>query len=201
MKILVLHGFGQTIEIVKQRGKGLFSFLEKQGHELIYEEGHIDVELLNDDGSVRQHGKAWFAYNSNPNIFLEEMALPETEWIGFERTVERIRPIMDTVDAVLGFSQGAAVTLALSKDYTDKKIILVSGFAIPKPTNWELDKTTCSTLMMYDPNETVLPLENLQSVRDYCDNLTEVVHNKKHSIPINGAIKQALLKFLASSNE
>ena len=194
MKILVLHGFGQSTQIVQERGKSLFKHLRSKGHELLFPEGHINVQLFNPDGSVRQEGKAWFAYNKDPNKFLTEMDRDETEWIGIKDTVQQLESL--DFDAILGFSQGAAVALALAKKLQPSKLILLSGFIRPKPTNWKIEKIDCPVLMMWDPSETVVAKESLESVRDWCTNLEEVTHTKRHSIPSIKAVRDKITDFL-----
>ncbi len=196
MKILVLHGFGQSTQIVQQRGKALFKHLQKLEHELTFPEGHIDVQLFNQDGSIRQEGKAWFAYNKDPNIFLEEMNQQETEWIGIEKTFQQLQS--KVFDVIIGFSQGAAVAIALAKKLKPKKLVILSGFVRPEPTNWKLENVECPVLMIWDPSETIVLKESLESVRNWCDNLTEMTHNKRHSIPSTTAVRKRIVEFLDS---
>lgn len=199
MKILVLHGFGQSTEIVQKRGKDLFKHLKKLGHQLIISEGDIKVQLFDQDGSIRQEGRAWFAYNSDdPNKFLEEMNRDETEWFEIANTLERLKSI--DFDAILGFSQGGAVALAMAmkfhSDLKDKKIIVMSGFMKPAPTNLELRKIDNSVLMLWDPEENIVAKESLLSVKSWCNNLKEITHNKRHSIPSVKIVRDKICEFL-----
>lgn len=195
MKILVLHGFGQTSHIIKQRAKYLFNNIEKNGHHLIFLDGLIDVQLFDQDGNVRQEGKAWFAYNENdPNIFLDEMKKDQTKWYGIENTYKQIIDI--ECDAIIGFSQGAAVALALAHLIKPDKLILFSGFIKPKPTNWSMDKYNGQTLMIYDPEDTIIEHESLLTVKEWCTDVEDIIHSKGHSVPTTSSIRTKIKHFL-----
>ena len=60
------------------------------GTQLIFLEGTTPVQLFDDKGQVRQEGKAWFAYNKDPNQFLVEMSKESTEWISINDTYQQL---------------------------------------------------------------------------------------------------------------
>lgn len=130
-KILVLHGFGQTSEIIQKRGRNLFKTLSRD-YDLYFPEAPYDVILqkLNEsDNSFKyQQGKAWFYYNpENPSDFKDYLNKKETQWYGVEDSIyfdanngsiERLsdRNANNLLNyiikngpfyAVIGFSQGA----------------------------------------------------------------------------------------------
>lgn len=121
-KILVLHGFGQTVNIIKKRGQNLFKTLSRD-YDLYFPEAKYDVILQNPSGT--QNGKAWFYYDEkNPSNFAEYLHRKETRWFGIENTIfiDVKCPLEDRqyynnllnyiirngpFYAVIGFSQGA----------------------------------------------------------------------------------------------
>ena len=129
-RILVLHGFGQTSEIIQKRGRNLFKRLARD-YDLYFPEAKYDVVLskIAECGAVKQQqGKAWFYYDpENPSNFADYLNREEARWYGVEDSIyfdvnsptPKGRYDMHTNNllnyilingpfyAVIGFSQGA----------------------------------------------------------------------------------------------
>lgn len=134
MKILVLHGYGQTVAILQKRAGKLFERLRREGHHLIFPEASISVQLFDTAGKVRQEGRAWFTFNSeDPNDVTKLSSSEPTEWLGLKQSLDSLQEFK--CDAVIGFSQGAVIGACLATTSVFKCCIFFSGFLSPPPTN------------------------------------------------------------------
>ena len=138
-KILCLHGFGQTAELLPKRGNKLFKKLSRT-YQLYYPEAPYDITLTKPNGD-QQFGKGWFYYDrDDPDNYAPYLDKDYAEWIGLDKSIQRLLQYNEEYgpfDAILGFSQGAQMAYLMSQILNPKCMIIVSGFLTPKRLNIE----------------------------------------------------------------
>ncbi|PYH90745.1 hypothetical protein BO71DRAFT_486851 [Aspergillus ellipticus CBS 707.79] len=105
MRFLCLHGSGTSAELFDLQAGGITQALEEEGHEFVFIDGKIEAEPTADfkgsfDGPFYDH------YNRGPQPPNGSLAK------AFTHTLDIINE-QGPFDAVMGFSQGAALAAAL----------------------------------------------------------------------------------------
>lgn len=158
IKILILHGFLQDGNLIKLASEDFIKGLSNI----------FDVEIITLDGPLqlsktKSHLRGWVKWDLNNMSEEENFKLNEKEYLEFENVPSFITNYIVKenhfdIDIIIGFSQGALITLFLSvlmhssKELKDKYfsklslIMLFSGFCRPIPSNKELNETFKSLL-------------------------------------------------------
>lgn len=117
MRILVLHGYGQTSEIMRRNGNLSRAF---KGHELVYLDAPHAV--VNQNGNP---GRSWWTYADAP-------LLDCTVYTGIEESIELIRQQLPC-DGIIGFSQGGTFASILCYLIPAKFCILIGAYMALDP--------------------------------------------------------------------
>jgi predicted esterase len=181
-KFLILHGFGQDETAIKTRMKSTMSHHKNAEYHFL-----LAPHVLPDGKSL-----AWFAYDEEKPTEIDWDNLIGKkeckELFGLDESLEYIvkHIALGSYDAILGFSQGAAMLALLTMhiDLSDKLLIFVGGF-IPIVNFKPLDVTLkpLQTLHVIGKKDTIVKpcfSEALASI--YKDSRT-LIHNNAHVIP------------------
>lgn len=112
MKLLCLHGFAQSGEMFAKKASGLRKPLTKAGHDLLFISGPLvltpnDLPFDPDPSQADIDMRAWWVVNEASPDYLKT-----------EKAMETVRETLETkgpFDGIIGFSQGAGLTAALTK--------------------------------------------------------------------------------------
>lgn len=201
MKILVLHGFGQSSALVQQRGKNIFKLLAKN-NTLFFPQGPHAVQLEKD--SISSPGQCWFYYDeANPSYFAPYLEQDEANWRGLEQSLQYLKYYETEhgpFDIILGFSQGGQMaTIATLELENIKAVIIMSSFIRPKPLNYQLQKIPIHIKSMHIMGKEDNFISNDKS-RELANLYYEpqvLIHHKGHTIAQHAEIKTRIREFLA----
>lgn len=205
MKILCLHGYTQSASIYAKKASGLRKLLQKNGHELVFIDGPVKVELQD------------LPFEPGPDMADADM---RAWWVvkeGDPRYLD-FRPAFDCLkqtiidqgpfDAVLGFSQGAGLTAMLLKELPKlvpdhppiKFAVMYSGFKLQQEQNQHFyePKFTTPALHVMGSLDTVVPPERSMMLYDCWvpEKRTLLTHPGGHYTPSQKPMLQAVLKFV-----
>lgn len=214
MRVLCLHGYGQTSDLLKQKTKRVFLNLTKnlKDLELVYPQGPFEVVVQQKDDSLKS-GYAWFYYNPDDvNDFVEFLKMKECKWLGLDQTIPNLTAL-GNFDVVVGFSQGSHLARYVAPLVNATKIVFISGFLTPIPTNLSIpskptesqsqesqepQKSTIKTLHIVGTADTLITVkESLQLAAEYTDPIV-IYHPGGHVIPASSEIRQTLFNFMKS---
>ena len=146
LKILFLHGFLQSGEVLRQQLKPLFDTFESK---------NINIEAIFPDGNLSlsknsNNKKTWMYWETNGLSDTELFKREEIEYFNFDNSINQLKNIFkenDNIDFIIGYSQGAVlIYFILLFFYNEKKefqshlpslkgLVLISGFCNPSPSN------------------------------------------------------------------
>lgn len=166
MKILVLHGYGQTPKSNSNLAKAF------RGCDLISLEGPHQV--INQKG---EPGRAWW-------IPREEPLLESTEYIGIEESIEKVKRELPC-DGIIGFSQGGAFTSLLAGMFEFKFCIIIGGFPALDPKYTHLyERVSGKVLHVLGEEDSIVNPELSEKLFELCGKEKKLVrHPGKHVIP------------------
>ena len=171
--ILILHGYGQTVEIIKKRAKNLFKVLSRN-HNLYFPEGVHDTTLT--VNGVKEYGrKCWYYFNpEDKEDFLDYLKLKQTNYYGLSKSLKYLDNYCDNIkfDVLLGFSQGAHFAPLVASRYNIDKIIMIAGFLYPQPKNYDISliKYDQQSLHIYGINDNIITVEqNKQLIEKFAN--------------------------------
>lgn len=195
MRILVLHGFGQSGEVVRRKCKKLLRGL---GAEVLCPDGPLSIAHPPRVGEeTPEPGHAWFYLNpETPNHSGEYLQRASTEWFEVDRALELLRALAP-VDVIVGFSQGAMMARYAARELGCTKICYISGAARPLATNLApLSDAHVDTLHCYGESDQVVSREESLELAALYPNATVFVHSSGHVIPSSSAFRHAFRRFL-----
>ena len=125
MRILCLHGYQTSAKILMQQSKYLRTSLQES----------LDIEWIIPDAPHKSKGKIsplvtsifkppyyhWYEKNNN--------------YQGLEETIEFLKENVNSIDGILGFSQGACVAQILAPIIKPKFVINICGVNYPEYKN------------------------------------------------------------------
>ena len=182
MRVLVLHGFGQSGEVMRRKFANA---------KLLR-----DVTLLFPDGPFEvEGGRAWFHFNphvagtSGANLLRSDV-----EWPNIEVSLAQLREI-GAVDAIVGFSQGAMLARYVARELACGKVCFVSGCCIAEPAG-VVGVDSAVTLHCYgERDDLVTPAQSLELAERYT-NAQVFSHAAGHVVPSTAPFRNALREFL-----
>jgi predicted esterase len=150
-------------------------------------------------------GRAWFYYNKeNPSDYTSFMSRKTTEFIGLEDTLLQLRNLGE-FDIVVGFSQGAHLARYVAPLVKAKRIVFISGFLNPQPSNAcilesssssSLSSSSLPTLHIYGTNDTFITPEMSNLLVQQYSNATVVTHDHGHVVPGTAYIRNEIREFI-----
>ena len=121
MKILVLHGYYQSSEIISKSIHKLFPLKEVKAHNLEFVIPNGTFEIVTEEPD-KKYG--WWPHPTNGKIFEKH------EYFHVNAAIDSVLPLLSDIDVVIGFSQGTVfATILLGKRLLPKckLAILLSG--------------------------------------------------------------------------
>ena len=103
-------------------------------------------------------------------------------------------------DIVVGFSQGAHLARYVAPLVKAKRIVFISGFLNPQPSNACILESSSSsslpTLHIYGTNDTFITPEMSNLLVQQYSNATVVTHDHGHVVPGTAYIRNAIREFI-----
>lgn len=206
MKFLCLHGYTQNGALYAKKASGLRKLLKKAGHELVFIDGPLKVEVDDLPFEPSQElldtdMRAWWRIDS------EDPATYGNTDVAFE-AVKAAVDAEGPFDGVIGFSQGAGLAAVLTKAITQiapnnpafKIAILYSAFRMQAASaqHWYETPFTVPTLHVMGTLDTVVPEEKGMALYNcWAPNARALLkHPGGHYTPSQKPILQAVLKFV-----
>lgn len=128
LKLLVLHGYGQTTESMKRNTNISRAF---RGHNLVYINAPHNV--VNYKG---EPGRSWWTYSDAPSIDC-------TSYNGIETSIELIKR-ESPFDGIIGFSQGGTFASILCGLFDVDMCVLIGAYPAKDP-RWGVTEGKKST--------------------------------------------------------
>ena len=122
LKVLCLHGYGQTAAIFRDRSGGFRKPMKKSQFELFYVDGPFGCTKDGEneaDADADLSRRAWWRGHS-----------AQTTYPGWPEARDMLKDLWEReeMDGILGFSQGAGAAAMLSAELKPSFAIFVSGF-------------------------------------------------------------------------
>ena len=195
MKILILHGYDQSLERIMKTTSNLKKLLVKEYNaQIFYCEAPNDATSNNatDFSTDQSFGKAWFTSDNN-DFFTT------THYQNLDQSLEKLNKFISTYgpfDTLIGFSQGAVMAMILLQLYQFKFAIIISSYAVTDIKYNDYTQIKAPTLHIWGANDSVILPE--QSVENYkkCHLAEYYIHQGKHVVPSTSQFKTALRSFI-----
>jgi predicted esterase len=168
-RILLLHGYGQTVETFQKKSESIRKSLGK-AYDLIYLEGPHSVINLKGEA-----GRAWWTFEGD--------FFTTPTYKGVEESIELVREQLP-FDGIVGFSQGAAFAALLCSIFPVKFTFIIGGYPVSDMKYQHYDRITGKTIHIYGENdEIVLPTRSRQ-LHDLCSGEKQLIsHSGRHVVP------------------
>lgn len=201
MKILVLHGYGQSAEICKSNMTNKHSISLWGDAELFFLNG---PHVLPSKDENKTEAYAWFTFPDNDplNIPWDDVAKGKINMKGCEESVELVKQKIKelNIDGLAGFSQGstlAAIVMGQLQglDHCPKFSIHMSGFYLPN-----LNPIKTQSLHIMGENDEIVKCEFSEMLSTYFEKPCIVKHKEKHYIPKDRKkpIRDAIQEFIVA---
>lgn len=147
-RFVVLPGFMQCGKTLAEKSSGFRKLMKKYDHELDYIDPPIMInhyqELQFQLGDTKEDcEKKWQQVVDKNNNRCWWQHQEPNEYKGFEESYDYVLKYIDThgpFDGIIGFSQGAALSLILLQKLSVKVCIAFSGFCFTVPTDPNYDR-------------------------------------------------------------
>ena len=172
-KTLVLHGYGQQVEIVKKKWQRTFKKLHLT--DVSYVEAPLTV--INKKSEC---GYGWFLWHDDNDCIYNCEKYHQVE--------ESLQYLHDYItkhgpfDTIIGYSQGGTILSILLDRFpiTVRKVIIISSYE-PLDLKWTINHTTAtSTLIVAGAKDEIVPMRYTTSIYN---NATVYIHDGGHSLP------------------
>lgn len=206
MKFLCLHGYTQNGKLYATKASGLRKLLKKAGHELVFIDGPLKVEVEDlpfepSKELLEIDMRAWWRIDSSNK---ETYGNTDAAFKAIKEAVDAHGPF----DGVIGFSQGAGLAAIVTKALKEiapsnpelKIAILYSAFKMQAESaqKWYETPFTVPTLHVMGTMDTVVPEEKgLELYNCWQPSKRALLkHPGGHYTPSQKPILQAVLKFV-----
>lgn len=186
-RTLILHGYGQSANIAKQKWDRTF---KKIGLEPVYLEAPLDV--TNKDGNP---AKGWFTWEGDSMIYTS------TKYMRVQESLVYIRDAIiekGPFDVIIGYSQGGSILSILMDRYTIPVsfVIIISSYEVID-SEWKIARKVpkVPTLVVAGQKDEIVPLQYTKNIYDL-DAIELYVHEGTHSIPLNMVFISKVREFL-----
>lgn len=172
MRILCLHGYLQSAEIMKSKMTKYFN----TKHSVQFLEGCYDCGESN---SEHEGKKGWWFLDRN-NLFTRDYDFG-TKFLEYIKT-----NVTEEPDFIIGFSQGcllATILVDLNIYPSLKGVILIGGSPITDPKYVPKQKLTIPSLHVVGNNDPICEPKHAQMMMEYYMNPEVHVHPGQHVIP------------------
>jgi len=211
LRILCLHGFTQNAKVFSSKTKAI-----QKGLRGIAEFSFAEGELLpNESDDDDREARCWWRSNDKPS----------KNYRGLDKTLLKLDSIFQKegpFDGILGFSQGACLTIVLALLQDEREIIetclglkpqstssikvrFAMGFSGFFPADVDFGKavglkTECTLPLFwcYGDNDSLITPERSKECVNSFKNVTLWSHPGKHYMPSNASAKEAYRKFLVT---
>ncbi len=213
LRVLCLHGFAQTAELFRKKTGSVRKAAKKVAQfEFIDAPHEIPGEA----------GRGWYlpvrsGQEPNDERFVFEDDSTDLSWEGGvdENTVEisialiksacdAAREAGEPFDALLGFSQGAALIPHILLRYPTlcKFAVLFSGFESAQGLPAGKEISCCHSLHCFGDGDEIIRPERSRSIAEkYFKGAEIITHNGGHFVPSSKPIRDALCAFLKSARD
>ncbi len=194
-RVLVLHGYGQTLEKIKKSADPLRKLLSSSKEpnsdrfELVYVQASNPVINLKGE-----NGYAWFT--PSPDEFFTCKNYNVTE------SINTIKNFIEgsEFDGLIGFSQGGVMASILLKEkiISPKWAIIIGTFYASDPKYQDYSSITIPTLHIWGERDSiVLPQQSEENYNHYTSsNKMCYIHKGCHVIPVTSQDKEIYKKFI-----
>lgn len=192
MKILFLHGYGQTQESMREAFSGLEKILEElYGAECSYVTAPHKV--INFKGT---EGRGWF-------LVEDQFFFTLKEYRGLDESVDKIKKYIEEngpFDGVVGFSQGSViVSILLMLGYKFKFAVLAGSYVVTDEKYKDMyDKITVPSLHIWGRKDVLVTPDKSEANYNKYPGEKKIcyVHKGSHNIPDNNNAKEMYKLFI-----
>lgn len=209
MRILCLHGYSQSGSLFAKKSSGLRKKLIKAGHELVFIDGPLKIELSDlpfepSPDMKDQELRGWWSVNKASKDYSDIGPALNTVKQAFEE--------QGPFDGVLGFSQGAGLTAIVTKALPElvpnhpalRFAIIYSGFKLeaPQHAHWYTTKFTTPSLQVMGTLDTLVSEERSMALVENWedDKVTVLKHPGGHYMPSQRPMVDAVLSFIVKQS-
>ena len=195
LKVLCLHGYGQTAAIFRDRSGGFRKPMKKSQFELFYVDGPFGCTKDGEneaDADADVSRRAWWRGHS-----------AQTTYPGWPEARDMLKDLWEReeMDGILGFSQGAGAAAMLSAELKPSFAIFVSGF-VPR------DEAAAASLLagvrgvrslhVIGAGDTLVEPARSRALAELFDGAEIVEHEGGHHTPSNAAVRARMVNFLSA---
>ena len=192
LKVLCLHGYGQTGAVLRDRSGGFRKPLKKSRFEMTYPDGPYGCTAAGEDEAEAEADaarRAWWRGNSG-------------QYDGWSETRASLKALCEReqYDGILGFSQGAAAAAMLCAELRPRFGIFVSGF-VPRDEVAAAELYAgvgddVATLHVYGESDELVVAERSRALVDLFADATVAEHPGGHMIPSGPLVRESVVEFL-----